>query len=1259
MRKRIFTLLFALLLLGGLALAEGDITSKAMLNAPGRRIGVSQGSAAEEAVASEFPEATIVHYTDYLLGYTAVAQGKVDAFVADSVQMQLTIDNGMTGVHLLPEVMNTMVKIAVGYSNVNNIPDLANKLNRFIVEVKADGILDDMYRRWVMEGNSVMPEISMPENPQIHLRVGTTGSVPPYSYYEGVRLTGYDIELAHRFAAWLGADVSFQIYDFDGINPAAKSGKIDVIMSNLQYLPERSGGLPFSDILYEEKLGIMVKGDAPAVGNAPAALDESAPEATPAYAAYNGKRIGVLTGPLMEGVAHEYFPDSEHLLFNSYPDCITALLTGKIDAYLGDELGVKAVRMEQSDIDYIRERITENNYSFAFRKNDPQSAALCEELNAFLEKCWTDGTMDELDEIWFGEDEDRKVVEMSGLTGENGTIKVVTTSTDAPFSYIKDGRNVGYDIDLVVRFCLDRGYALELGDVDFAGRIPAIESGKYDFTTDMNVTPEREEEVLFSDPVCKGGIVLAVRKGDAVASTQGNVITSIAQLNDPNIKLGLPISSASDEAVRGQLSLAQLVHYNDNLLGFMDVANGRIDAYIYDEVQIKLAMENGITGVRMLDERMDKKLKICVGISPVSQIPDLEGKVNRFIAEMRQNGMIEDMRRRWIWDAERALPEIELPADPKYHLVVGTSGIVMPFSYYEGDALIGMDIEMAHRFAQWLGADLEFQVYDYGAIVPAAVSGKVDVVMANLQYTVERAESGLIYSDELYDGRIGILVRDNTGSETSASGTPEITDYSDLSGKAVSMLTGAPFEEMVRSKVPDVGELSSYNNMPDILLALKSGKTDAFLINNAIATLAVNRDAELALFPQSLQDGAFGFAFAKGDPLRDEWQAAFDAIPEMRIQAAWDKWTGADESVKMLPEQNWPGLNGTVRAAVCDTLEPMSYAGGDGELKGFDLEVILMAAEELDVHVEFTGMEFAAILSSVQSGKADIGAGSIIITEERAQAVDFLEYYPAAFVLIVRAAKAPVTETAETADNETFWDGIKSSFNKTFIREGRWKLFVDGVLTTLLITLLSILFGTLLGFAVFMLCRNGDPVANLATRFCIWLVQGMPMVVLLMILYYIIFGSVAISGIAVAVIGFTLTFGAAVIGLLKMGVGTVDRGQYEAAYALGHSNRHTFFKIILPQAIPHILPAYKGEIVGLIKATAIVGYIAVQDLTKMGDIVRSRTYEAFFPLIAITIIYFVLEGLLGLFVSRIRVKIDPKQRSRAIILKGVNTHDPN
>ena len=160
-----------------------------------------------------------------------------------------------------------------------------------------------------------------------------------------------------------------------------------------------------------------------------------------------------------------------------------------------------------------------------------------------------------------------------------------------------------------------------------------------------------------------------------------------------------------------------------------------------------------------------------------------------------------------------------------------------------------------------------------------------------------------------------------------------------------------------------------------------------------------------------------------------------------------------------------------------------------------------------------------------------------------------------------------------------------------------------------------------------------------------------------MILYYIIFGKSSISGTTISVIGFTLVFGASVYGMLKSGVAAVDVGQTEAAYALGYTDTMTFFKVILPQALPHFMPAFKGEVTATVKATAIVGYVAVQDLTKMGDIVRSRTYEAFFPLIAIAIVYFILEFILKFVITRVESLIDPTSRRKEDILKGVKTDD--
>ncbi len=469
------------------------------------------------------------------------------------------------------------------------------------------------------------------------------------------------------------------------------------------------------------------------------------------YSDYNGKKIGILTGTNMEAESFRFFPDSEYLYFDGYPNLNAALLNGVIDAYLGDEPALIRIHSEEPRIDYIREKLVSNQYSFAFRKNDPEEKQLCEQLNRFLKKIKEDGTYDEMFGLWFvGEDESLKTVDMSGLTGENGTIHVITTSTDEPFSYIKDGQHVGYDIDVVVRFCRDSGYALEIGDVDFQARIPAIASGQYEFTTSMNVTPERAENVLFSDPVSEGSIVMAVRSED------------------------------------------------------------------------------------------------------------------------------------------------------------------------------------------------------------------------------------------------------------------------------------------------------------------------------------------------------------------------FGTLPE-------------------------------------------------GEM-----------------HLNF-------------------------------------------------------------------WQRIGKSFEKNFVRENRWKLILSGTVTTCLITALSVLIGGALAFLICLFRRTGSRLANRISDLYVKLLQGTPSVVLLMILYYVVFRKTGMQAVWVAIIGFSLNFGAYASEIMRSGINGIDRGQREAALALGYTESQAFFRFILPQAAVNFLPVCRGEIISLLKSTAVVGYIAVQDLTKMSDIVRSRTYEAFFPLITTALIYFILAWLISIGMKGLLLAADPKK----------------
>ena len=190
------------------------------------------------------------------------------------------------------------------------------------------------------------------------------------------------------------------------------------------------------------------------------------------------------------------------------------------------------------------------------------------------------------------------------------------------------------------------------------------------------------------------------------------------------------------------------------------------------------------------------------------------------------------------------------------------------------------------------------------------------------------------------------------------------------------------------------------------------------------------------------------------------------------------------------------------------------------------------------------------------------------------------------------------------------------------------------------------MFGTLIGFAIFMLYREKNPAVNKIIDKVIRLLQGLPQMILLMFFYYVVFGSVEVNSTIVAIIVFSILLSVSVFIMLKSGTESISKGQMEAALALGFSKRRAFLKFILPQAVMVFFPTYQKAIVELLLSTAIVGYIAVQDLTKMGDLIRARTFDAFVPLIVVSAIYFALSWLLLKITDRILIRLNPKNRKR-------------
>lgn len=235
-----------------------------------------------------------------------------------------------------------------------------------------------------------------------------------------------------------------------------------------------------------------------------------------------------------------------------------------------------------------------------------------------------------------------------------------------------------------------------------------------------------------------------------------------------------------------------------------------------------------------------------------------------------------------------------------------------------------------------------------------------------------------------------------------------------------------------------------------------------------------------------------------------------------------------------------------------------------------------------------------------------------------------------------------------------FFQGIVDSFTKTFITDDRWLQLLKGLGVTLEITFFALLIGIVIGVLVAIVRSTHD--MNLANRKCrvfgdyilkvlnaicniyITVIRGTPVVIQLMIMYYIVFAA-SREGIVAAVLSFGINSGAYVAEIVRSGIMSIDRGQFEASRSLGFNYSSTMLHIIIPQAFKNVLPALGNEFIVLLKETSVAGYVALQDLTYVGNLIRSRTYDAFFSLITVALIYLILVLIISFFLKKLERRL--------------------
>jgi His/Glu/Gln/Arg/opine family amino acid ABC transporter permease subunit len=219
----------------------------------------------------------------------------------------------------------------------------------------------------------------------------------------------------------------------------------------------------------------------------------------------------------------------------------------------------------------------------------------------------------------------------------------------------------------------------------------------------------------------------------------------------------------------------------------------------------------------------------------------------------------------------------------------------------------------------------------------------------------------------------------------------------------------------------------------------------------------------------------------------------------------------------------------------------------------------------------------------------------------------------------------------------------------TFIVDDRWQYLTEGLKITLIVTFFASLLGIVLGFLLAIVRSTHDktgklPITNAIAKVYLTVVRGTPVLVQLLIIYFVIFASFNVSKVFVAVMAFGLNSAAYVAEIVRSGIMSIDNGQFEAGASLGLNYPKTMLYIVLPQALRNILPALANEFIVLLKETSVAGNIALNDLTKGGDIIRSATYEAFLPLIAVALIYLGLVMMLSKLVTLLERRLAKSDR---------------
>ena len=444
----------------------------------------------------------------------------------------------------------------------------------------------------------------------------------------------------------------------------------------------------------------------------------------------------------------------------------------------------------------------------------------------------------------------------------------------------------------------------------------------------------------------------------------------------------------------------------------------------------------------------------------------------------------------------------------------------------------------------------------------------------------------------------------------------------DIAGLRVATISGGCYDIDLSSR-NDI-TLQRYNAPSEALQSLISGKTDVVVYDEIVYNSTIRKENGVKIALLGERGFPTAFLFPKENAELAEACSAMQRrmVEDGSMQKLKDFWlTDRYAEVGTFTHIPNDGTGEPIRVVTAGSTAPISFQVVD-DWFGIEIDLLRELGKELNRPLEIKSFDPASGLLAIKTGLADVLCGCVFITPEREQEFLFSEPYHS-----YRAAYF-VKDRSFKKEEQSLVSWFKNSVRKNLIAENRWKFITEGIWETIRISLLSILFGTILGIGLYLMTISRRRWVRSCARVYKSFMAGIPQLVLLLILFYLVFARSGVPTHIVAAITFALFFASGVCDIYHTSLDAVPRGQTEAGLALGFTRAQTFFHIVFPQALRRGLPLYQGQCISILKGTSIVGYIAIHDLTKAGDLIRSRTFDAFLPLLIVTVLYFILARII-------------------------------